>query len=505
MDQYSFYPLVVAVFLFLLGFTSFHYGQRKKEQIVFIIYAGLSGFGSLTDFMYHFVGSDEAKIIWLKAGILSGFLMMSVSFFFILLLSGNLNRLDKKVFGIPFRWHLFLISSYLLSLFALIVFSNLVIFWPAVGLAGVNGKIIGPFYYLLMFELVLLTLLILFLLHDAIKTATSPAKRQVIFFSILSITLLYLAVTLLSFYPNQTILRLFSTFIPLSTTFLFHLGIVRSQILEINALNSGLEVTVAERTQELREMQTQLVQTERLAASADLVAGIVHHIHSPLGAMISANNTLLRAAGKLKNALHEEIPELIEKSERLNSIFDLIEKLTQNNCINGGQIRNILKNLKSFTHLDEAQMQIVNLNDAIETTLLFLAHRFLGRVIVNKEYGKLDAIRCQPQLINQMFAYILLNAMQSIDESGEIKIITKMNDQHAMVQIADNGTGIPAEYLNQIFDAGFTSRKSPKHAGMGLALTQQIISKHKGHIKVESKPGEGTKVTIQLPKDLQNI
>jgi signal transduction histidine kinase len=118
---------------------------------------------------------------------------------------------------------------------------------------------------------------------------------------------------------------------------------------------------------------------------------------------------------------------------------------------------------------------------------------------VIKDYGDLPRVQCYPQLLNQVFMNLLINAVQSIEKRGEINIKTRADNGYVEIKISDTGSGIPKENLNRIFDPFFTTKDVGKGTGLGLNVAYNIIKKHHGKIDVNTGLGKGTTFTIKIP------
>ncbi len=234
---------------------------------------------------------------------------------------------------------------------------------------------------------------------------------------------------------------------------------------------------------QLKDAQLQIVQSEKMAALGQLVAGVAHEINTPLGA-ISSNLDIL-----------SKISEISEDTP-------LKEVLTEIAPVNREAIRridNMVKSLKNFTRLDEAKLKKVDIHEGLDSTIALIAHETKNRIEIRKNYGVIPIISCYPDYINQIFMNILLNACQSITDKGSIEVSTSADEQYVCICISDTGSGIDEKNLKKIFDFGFTTKKIGQGTGLGLALTKKIIDEHKGKIEVESKIGQGTTFKIYLP------
>ncbi|MFC1558068.1 PAS domain S-box protein [candidate division KSB1 bacterium] len=269
---------------------------------------------------------------------------------------------------------------------------------------------------------------------------------------------------------------------------------------ELRQINEELEKKVEERTNELREKQFQLAQSEKMASLGNLVAGVAHEINTPLGALKSNNDIFVRSIEKIKdlltdNIIHADAPESIA----LAKYFTNIEKLSDVSETAAERIIKIVKSLRSFARLDQADMDTVDIQEGIETTLTLVHHEIKGRIEVHKDFGEVPKITCYPNQLNQVFMNVLVNASHAIEEKGDIYIKTYNKDNNAVVEFRDTGKGIEKQNLKQIFDPGFTTKSRGVGTGLGLSIVYQIIKDHKGDIEVESEIGKGTTFRIILP------
>ena len=271
-------------------------------------------------------------------------------------------------------------------------------------------------------------------------------------------------------------------------------------ITEIRDLVNSLEKT----NRELKEMQTQLIQSEKMASLGLLVAGIAHEINTPIGAVNSMHDTSVRAIQKLKDLVAEL--NLDEAGQiRAAKVFEAID--SSNKVIKSGteRVGGIVRRLRSFARLDEAELKTVDIHEGLEDTLTLINHQIKNRIEVIKNYGQLPKIACYPGKLNQVFLNLLNNAHQAIERKGTISITTSSDESNVYIEIKDTGSGIPKENLSQVFDPGFTTKGVGVGTGLGLSICYQIITDHKGEIKVESREGKGTTFTIILPNNLDNI
>ena len=253
---------------------------------------------------------------------------------------------------------------------------------------------------------------------------------------------------------------------------------------------------------ELKDTQAQLVQSEKMASLGQLVAGIAHEINTPVGAINSVHDSLVKATAKLKEALLLEKPELLEENRRVKASLKVIEDA--NGVIESGSSRvaKIVRRLKSFARLDEAELMRADVHEGIDDTLVLLHHELKRDIKVHKDYGAVPSIPCFPSQLNQVFLNLLVNARQAIEGAGDIYIETEVVDGYAHIRIRDTGKGIPKQNLPKIFDPGFTTKGVKVGTGLGLSICYRIIKEHRGEIRVDSEVGQGSTFTVVLPMDL---
>lgn len=273
---------------------------------------------------------------------------------------------------------------------------------------------------------------------------------------------------------------------------------IAHDVTDMKKILESLELT----NQELRDTQSQLVQSEKMASLGMLVAGIAHEINTPIGAISSMHNTLIRAVDKLKVEFAENYKEVFLKNKRFASTLNVVEDA--NKVIKSAidRVTNIVRRLRSFARLDEAELKDADIHEGIEDTLTIVHHEIKHHIDITKDFGQIPRISCYPSRLNQVFLNLFINAKQAIQDKGEINIKTYQKDKQVFVEIKDNGVGIPPENLKKIFDPGYTTKGVGVGTGLGLAIVYQIMEDHQGEIKVESDVGKGTKFTIILPTDL---
>ena len=284
------------------------------------------------------------------------------------------------------------------------------------------------------------------------------------------------------------------------------------QALEAERARQELQLREAERREvvlrqleaanrELHETQAQLVQSEKLAALGQLVAGVAHELNTPLGAIRSTQDSLGRAVAKLKVALDRY--EGAEGDRAVQRSLTAIEQADQLIADGGARVTEIVDRLRSFARLDEAELKRVDINRGIEDVLALLGSELGGDgVTITRELAELPPVACYPRQLNQALINLLANARQAVGEGGgEICVSSRRNGRWVEIEVRDNGVGIAQEHLDRIFDPGFTTRGVGVGTGLGLAICYRVIKQHGGEIDVDSTPGRGSRFTLRIPAD----
>ena len=233
---------------------------------------------------------------------------------------------------------------------------------------------------------------------------------------------------------------------------------------------------------ELKETQIQLINSEKMASLGQLVAGVAHEINTPVASIKSNNGIVAKLLGTIEDT---------ELKEMLTDINEIDKEAVS-------RISSIVTSLKKFVRLDEAELQEADINKELDLTLELIRHETKNRIEIIKNYGEIPVIKCFPNMLNQVFTNILINACQAIEGSGKITITTEYNNKKLIVKIKDTGRGIPRNQLNKIFTAGFTTKSSGVGTGLGLAICSKIFEKHHGEIIVNSEVGKGSEFIITI-------
>ncbi|MBU7586941.1 MAG: AAA family ATPase [Nostoc sp. TH1S01] len=279
--------------------------------------------------------------------------------------------------------------------------------------------------------------------------------------------------------------------------------------------------------QQLQRTQAQLVQTEKISSLGQLVAGVAHEVNNPVG-FISGNISYAKqyiadliahlhlyqqeySNSSLSIQTHEEEIELEYLLEDLPKMIDSMQ-------LGIGRIQDIMQSLRNYSRNDGGQRNFSDIHKGIDTTLMILQHRLKATsqrpaIQIVKNYGDLPEIPCYFGQLNQVFMNFLANAIDALEEANLgksyqvleqqpniITITTSVENEYAVISIADNGIGISEEMQQLIFHPFFTTKPQDKGTGLGLSISHQIITEqHDGTLDCISVPNYGTKFIIRLP------
>ncbi|WP_225409659.1 PAS domain S-box protein [Stigmatella hybrida] len=280
-----------------------------------------------------------------------------------------------------------------------------------------------------------------------------------------------------------------------------------------------LSEQVSHITRELEARQAQLIQSEKLASLGQMAASIAHELNNPVGYVSSNVSTLASYAALSRRLLElyqevekalgtpppapvarllEEILTLREQEHLGEHLMDLDEVLADTR--EGlARIREFVLNLKTFVREESDVPQLADINKGLRMTLRMLRHEFKDRCDVICDFAPLPLLRCFPTQLNQVFMNLLLNAVQAIEQRGQIYVTVQQEETDIVVRIRDTGRGMDAKTRARIFTPFFTTKPAGQGTGLGLTICDTIIRRHQGRIEVQSEPGQGTTFTVRLP------
>lgn len=274
---------------------------------------------------------------------------------------------------------------------------------------------------------------------------------------------------------------------------------------ELYQINQSL----SEAYNRLKEYKAQLLQREKLASIGQLSAGVAHEINNP-ASYIKSNLTTLKNYSTIiqelltfyDDAMPESIKtDILKKRHDLDIDFVLLDldSLIEESLNGTIRIKDIVKNLKSFSNPSDERKAFFSLNDCLQNTINLVWNELKYKCTLSTEFEDFGDIEGYPGEMNQVFLNLLVNASHAIDENGNINIKTRKLEDKIHISIEDNGCGINKDHINKIFDPFFTTKDVNKGSGLGLSITHGIIKKHNGTIEASSELGKGTRFDICFP------
>lgn len=261
----------------------------------------------------------------------------------------------------------------------------------------------------------------------------------------------------------------------------------------------------------MERLQAQLVHTEKMASLGQLSAGIAHELNNPAG-FVYGNMDILRSYLADLERLLKFYDQMTLPSDSLAEIDSLKQAICYDallpelssiisDCREGAQrICDVVKNLRLFSRLDEAELKLIDIHEGIDSTIRLLSRYYSsGQVVLHRDYSELPPVNCYAGQLNQVWMNLLGNAAQAVGDEGEVRVSTRVDGDWITVEISDTGSGISEENLARIFDPFFTTKPVGEGTGLGLSISYGIIERHRGEITVTSEHGAGTTFSVRIP------
>jgi PAS domain S-box-containing protein len=261
----------------------------------------------------------------------------------------------------------------------------------------------------------------------------------------------------------------------------------------------------------LKNAQSQLVANEKMASLGQLTSGIAHEINNPINYISSSIEGLRNILDDIKLLMNLYDQQKIDKEEinkfkkeiEYTELLSGFDELTTNIKMGVDRTKEIVNSLRTFSRFDEDNFTMVDINEIIDSTIVLIGKQYKDRIEISKKYNTIPFIEGIAGSLSQVFLNILVNAIQSIKDHGEIQISTSTSLEHGKnylkISFVDNGMGMSKEVLDKIFEPFFTTKDVGEGTGLGLSIVYSIIKQHNGTIDVKSQPGKGTSFIIYLP------
>lgn len=252
--------------------------------------------------------------------------------------------------------------------------------------------------------------------------------------------------------------------------------------------------------EELQLTQKKLIHSEKMASLGVIVSGVAHEINNPLSFVLSnieMLNKYFLFLGEIACKNHLNILE--NEKKELDFILGDFPMLMNDTLVGINRVKDIVSDLKTFSHADDKEMKFIEIEQCIESSLKIATSEFKNKCKIQKLYSETSEILCYPGQIIQVFTNLLVNAAHAIEDYGTIYISTSEQDGYVIAKIRDEGVGISEENLKNIFTPFFTTKKIGNGTGLGLSISYGIIKKHSGEIEVFSREHIGTEFVVKIP------
>lgn len=271
-------------------------------------------------------------------------------------------------------------------------------------------------------------------------------------------------------------------------------------------LSENLELRVLEQVKTIEQTQRQLYQSEKLASVGQLAAGVAHEINNPMGFVtsnLSTAATYLEKMCEFEKVLQRDVESETLKaawcSLDLGFVLEDFRDLMDESQSGVERVARIVADLKDFTRVDHSSEEFEDVNHIISQVVNVTRSQLPKEIEVELMPGDIPSIRCNPGQLGQVFHNLLMNAAQSISDSGKIRFVTDRHENKIRVRVMDNGKGIPVDIQSRVFEPFYTTRDVGDGTGLGLTVSNDIVIAHGGRIELDSVQGRGTIVSLLLP------
>jgi two-component system NtrC family sensor kinase len=255
----------------------------------------------------------------------------------------------------------------------------------------------------------------------------------------------------------------------------------------------GLVVVVRDE-REVERLRNQVVLSGRLAAVGQLAAGIAHEINNPL-AFTRSNLGMIEGYWA---ELQKEIP-VSRRSKRLEQILADGEDVVGESIEGLDRATAIVRDVREFSHSGESGRQPTDINSVLDGVVRIAAPELGHQIQLVRAYGEVPFVSASSQQLGQVFLNLLVNAIHAVENDGEIRLATRVDGEHVVIEFTDNGPGISKELADRIFDPFYTTKPVGKGTGLGLSISYGIVRSHGGELSAGSGPGGGACLQVRLP------
>jgi two-component system, NtrC family, sensor kinase len=251
---------------------------------------------------------------------------------------------------------------------------------------------------------------------------------------------------------------------------------------------------------DLEVVTRKLAEAHKMASLGRLASGIVHEINTPIGSILSNNETIRKSIETLRKLITTAAEQNTPLPPKAVVVLDTLQSLTDIDKIACERIYAVIRSLKTFARVNESDLRKVDIHEILLNTIKLSGCVFRRRVTVVTDFGDIPEVECYPGLLNQVFLNLVVNAAQAIEGDGTVTVRTRLEGETVSISIADTGAGIPPDVRDKIFSAGFSTKPIGEGTGLGLSITREIVEDtHGGSINFETEVGAGTTFHVKIP------
>ena len=251
-------------------------------------------------------------------------------------------------------------------------------------------------------------------------------------------------------------------------------------------------VLVARDLREIESLRSHLITSGRLASVGELAAGIAHEINNPV-TFVRAN---LGVLGEILSSVGSKVPS---DDGSLSAELEEGRALIEESLEGVDRVISIVRDVKSFAHSGGSGDELVEINPLLESVLRVASPQLRASTPVLTEFAEVPMLRGAAQELKQVFLNLIINASQAVQAGEPIRVVTRAHDGKVVVEVHDEGCGIPHGQIPRVFDPFFTTKPVGEGTGLGLSISYQIVRRHGGNLSVESELGRHTCFRVELP------
>lgn len=246
----------------------------------------------------------------------------------------------------------------------------------------------------------------------------------------------------------------------------------------------------------------QIARRDMMTALGMLAAGLTHEINTPLGAIRCTGSNLNTIHDKLRALVLEKAPALADDAEfdRLNGLLAESDRILQTSA---ERILMLVGQMRKFMARECPDPVAYDLAEVIDGLLLVLDHELKRRIVVTRDYAGLPRLHGFPEPVGQILLNLMLNAAQAIPDRGAIAVAARLDGDRVVIDVTDDGPGVPPEIRDSVFDLGFSTKDEQGGTGFGLALSRHLAGKMDGTLELSAPPGGGSRFTLCFPRRLE--